>query len=148
MIPKWFVQELKLIDPHLFVVFNQEDRYYEVKTNMEFNRVVDIPGLVTKSKADGNILNPDQLLKISMKNPTIAVFRELDSRALEELRFRRWKFLQKFRKPSDDIKEIIERNREAKKKKAELSAEMMAEGFMKMDKMEKSKMFDLGENHA
>lgn len=82
-IPTWFERDLALIDPEYFVVYNDHYDYFEIKRKMSFSRKVEIPGSAT---ADGRVLRKDQLLKVAMRNPTVAVFKILNDAALLNLR--------------------------------------------------------------
>jgi len=117
--PKWFERELEIIDPTYFVVFNKKYQYYEIKKQMN---VVKEGGLV-------------------VVRPTLAVFRRLNDRALNNLRERK----HTGRKYAGDSKKYLNYlnslNVESKKKKRELAHEMMAEGYMRIHNLGRKKIF-------
>ncbi len=135
-IPTWFERDLALIDPEYFVVYNDHYDYFEIKRKMSFSRKVEIPGSAT---ADGRVLRKDQLLKVAMRNPTVAVFKILNDAALLNLRERKYigrKFHRAFNETAF-LDWIVRQNRDAKEKKEQLAAEMIAEGFMEMHRLER-----------
>ena len=116
---KWFERELELIDPTYFVVFNKRYQYYEIKKQM-------------------NVVRNGELVVV---RPTLAVFRRLNDRALDNLRQRKFMGI----KYSGDSKKYLNYlnslNKEAKKKKQEFAMEMMAEGYMKIHNLGRRKIF-------
>jgi hypothetical protein len=129
MIPRWFERELSFIDPRYFVVFNEEYRYYEVKVRMNFSRKVEIPGSVT-SDGRNRVITKSVSLAMRVKNPTVAVFDHPADTVLDDLRRRRRIAANRPGGEDAELREIIARNKKAKKKKIELGQEQMAEGFM------------------
>lgn len=112
MIPRWFDKELLIIDPRYYVVRNDGLNIFEIKVRMDFARKMD-PGHF-----------------IRMHNPTIAVFERLNDDALNDLRRRKWIAAHRHGGPEAELKEIIARNKEAKRKKIEMGHDQIAEGFM------------------
>lgn len=116
---KWFERELAIIDDSYFVVFNKRYEYYEIKKQM-------------------NVVKDGRLVVVK---PTLAVFRRLNDRALDNLRER--KFMG--RKYSGDPKKYLNYlnglNVESKKKKKELAMEMMAEGYVRIHNLGRRKIF-------
>jgi hypothetical protein len=128
-VPDWFCKELSFIDPRYFVVFNEEYRYYEVKVRMNFSRKVEIPGSVT-SDGRNRVIMKGVSLKMRIKDPTVAVFDHPIDSILDDLRRRRRIAANRPGGEDAELREIIARNKKAKKKKIELGQEQMAEGFI------------------
>lgn len=116
---KWFERELEVIDNTYFVVFNKRYEYYEIKKQM-------------------NVVKDGRLVVVK---PTLAVFRRLNDRALDNLRERKFTG----RKYAGDSKKYLSYlnslNKEAKKKKQQLAMETMAEGYMRIHNLDRRKIF-------
>jgi hypothetical protein len=147
-VPKWFLRELKIIDPTYFVTWNDEYQYFEIRKKMNMEKIVEVPGKEILSGEELHGLRRPQLLKITMRNPTVAVFKILNDQALIDMRKRKYIGL-KFQRNNDPLaylKWIMAQNKEAKAKKEEIAHEMITDGIMKMHKLETSKTFDMGGN--
>jgi len=116
---KWFERELAIIDSTYFVVFNKRYQYYEIKKQMN---VVRNGGLV-------------------VVRPTLAVFRRLNDRALDNLRERKFMGIKYGGEPEKYLNYLNGLNVESKKKKRELAMEMMAEGYVRIHNLERRKIF-------
>jgi hypothetical protein len=133
--PEWFDRELKTIDPNLFAWWNPQYEYWEIKTDLTAmaGRKVEI--------------RPGKDVELRNKYPTIDVAWGLDQRVLNDLRRRRWEFEQ--RKPgytsADYFKEVRVRQAESRAKRRQLAIEMIAEGYMKIDQVQRGTkiQFDL-----
>jgi len=147
IVPKWFERELKIIDPRYYPVWNTAWNYWEIKCRLELSRSVENP----------KTINNGEIIKLSLRNPTVAVFQSLSEDSLFQLRKRKYIGL-KFHRAYDGnkayIEDVLRRNAEAKSKKEELAAELMAEGYMKIYDLEHKKtyvgsssQFKEGENH-
>lgn len=113
--PKWFVDELQIIDPTYFVVANEDYQYYEIKKKMDIDRV---------DKENGK--------HVRVHNPTVAVFHTLNDDALLSIRRRKYIGLQYRQDTMAYLKDIQKQNREAKAKAKQIAREMMAEGYMRI----------------
>ena len=117
--PKWFARELQIIDDTYFVVFNKMYEYYEIKKQM-------------------NVVQNGELVVVK---PTLAVFRKLNDRALNNLRERKYEG----RKYAGDSEKYLNHlnalNEEAKKKKQKLAVEMMAEGYVRIHNLGRKQIF-------
>jgi hypothetical protein len=111
-VPDWFCKELSFIDPRYYVVKNADTDLFEIKMRLDFARKLD----------------PSHFVR--MRNPTIAVFDRLNDTALNSLRRRRRKALERMGGPEGELREIVSRNKEAKQKRVEYGQDQMAEGFM------------------
>jgi len=116
---KWFTRELEIIDPTYFVVFNKNYQYYEIKKEM-------------------NVIRDGELVVV---RPTLAVFKRLNDRALNNLRERKYVGRKYSRDPMLYLKYLNSLNEEAKKKKKELAIETMAEGYMRIHNLGRRKIF-------
>jgi len=117
--PRWFEQELKIIDDTYFVVFNQKYEYYEIKKEM-------------------NVVKDGRLVVV---RPTLAVFRRLNDRALNNLRERKYigrKFAGDSMKYLNYLNSL---NVEAKKKKQQFALETMTEGYMRIHNLGRKTIF-------
>ena len=133
--PEWFIRELKLIDPLYFVWWNDEYEYWEIKVKKEFVRRAD------------SLSTPTMQVIVRAKNPTIDVVHSLDQRCLHNLRRRKFLDDQDARADPDRdpyLDRLIDRNKEAKRKKILLGREMVAEGLIKQQRMKTTADFDLG----
>ena len=134
IIPAWFKKELAIIDPRYYPVWNLAWEYWEIKCRLDFSRSIENPTVIKK----------DEIIKLSIRNPTVAVFQNLNDDALFQLRKRKHIGL-KFHRAYDGtkayIEDVLRRNREAKSKKRELAAELVAEGYMKIYDLEHKKTF-------
>jgi len=117
--PKWFERELQIIDDTYFVVFNREYEYYEIKKQM-------------------NVVKNGELVVVK---PTLAVFRRLNERALNNLRERKHMGIKYAGDPKKYLKYINSLNVEAKKKKQQLAIETMAEGYMRIHNLGRKTIF-------
>jgi len=118
-LPKWFERELEIIDSTYYVVFNREYQYYEIKKEM-------------------NVIKDGELVIVK---PTLAVFRRLNDRALENLRERKHTGRKYARDPMLYLKYLNNLNKEAKAKKKELAMEIMAEGYIRIHNLGRRKIF-------
>jgi hypothetical protein len=73
-----------------------------------------------------------------------AVFDELDQRAIDNLRYRRWVGQRYLGNPEAYLRWLKQEELEAKAKEKEIARDMMAEGFMKAYKMQRSFTVDMG----
>lgn len=117
--PKWFERELQIIDDSYFVVFNKMYEYYEVKKQM-------------------NVVKNGRLVVV---RPTLAVFRRLNERALDNLRQRKFMGRKYSGDPKKYLKYLNSLNVESKKKKRHLAMEMMAEGYVRIHNLGRKKIF-------
>ena len=117
--PKWFTRELEIIDNTYYVVFNRRYEYYEIKKQM-------------------NVIKDGRLVVVK---PTLAVFRRLNDRALNNLRERKYMGRKYAGDPKKYLNYINSLNVEAKKKKQELAVETMAEGYMKIHNLGRRQIF-------
>jgi len=117
--PKWFERELQIIDDTYFVVFNKIYKYYEIKKQMNVVR-------------DGELV---------VAKPTLAVFRRLNERALDNLRQRKFMGRKYSGDPKKYLNYLNSLNVESKKKKRHLAMEMMAEGYVRIHNLERRKIF-------
>lgn len=116
---KWFIRELEIIDNTYFVVFNKRYEYYEIKKQM-------------------NVVRNGDLVVV---RPTLAVFRKLNDRALDNLRERKHMGLKYGGDSMKYLKYLNRLNKEAKKKKRGLALEMMAEGYVRIHNLDRRKIF-------
>jgi len=121
--PRWFVQDLRLIDPTYFPAWNDDYHYWEIKKKLEVYR---------KDKDNGKA--------VFLKDPTVAVFETLDMRAVHRLRSRKLVGL-KYAGTKKYLKDIERQNREAQAKGRELARDRIAREFMDAYKISKRKMF-------
>ena len=129
-IPQWFLKELLVIDRTYFVKWNKHWEYYTIHKRMNINRIDQETGIC-----------------VNIKNPIVATFKHLNHTALDNLRKRKRlgeKFNAKPHDPYAYLKFIVKQNKESKEKAKALAREMIAKGFMKIHKLETSKMFDMG----
>ena len=126
--PAGFLKQLDCIDPTYFVYFNEEYGYWEIKKKMDFDRKIDEDAARNRQ------------IRARAKDPTVGVFFRLNDDALLDLRKRKYLGLKHHRANREDdyLNWIISQNREAKAKKRQMALEMMAEGMMKMHRMETS----------
>ena len=123
--PKWFLRELKIIDPKYFVAYNRRYDYFEIRWKVHFYK--EVKGKYVEHRSQ----------------PTLATFRHLNDAALTNLRERK-KLGEQFERKHDSNKYlqwIQELNREAKAKKQELALETITEGFMRIYNVGRRKMF-------
>lgn len=116
---KWFSRELEIIDDTYYVVFNKKYEYYEIKKQM-------------------NVVKNGELVVVK---PTLAVFRRLNDRALNNLRERKYVGRKYARDPMLYLKYLNSLNEEAKKKKHELALEVMAHGLMRIHNIDRKTIF-------
>lgn len=120
--PKWFLRELKLIDPRYFPFFNEEYDYWEIRHHVVYS-VTDDAGRIERREMD----------------PTLAVFKHLNDAALDDLR-RRKRIGEKFARIDQKLankaylKWINDMSKESAKKGRELGIEMQAKGWMQIFK--------------
>jgi len=117
--PKWFERELQIIDDSYFVVFNKRYSYYEIKKEM-------------------NVIKDGHLVVV---RPTLAVFRKLNDKALNNLRERKFMGRKYAGDPKKYLNYLNSLNEEAKKKKQKLAVEIMAEGYMRIHNLDRRKIF-------
>ena len=117
--PRWFTRELEIIDDTYFVVFNRRYEYYEIKKQM-------------------NVVKDSRLVVVK---PTLAVFRRLNDRALDNLRERKFMGRKYAGDPKKYLNYLNSLNVEAKKKKQQLALEMMAHGYMAIHNLGRKKIF-------
>lgn len=118
----WFLKELALIDRDLFVTWDRHYEYWVVKKR--FRKVI----------KRGNYL-------IEFKDPTIAIYKELNNNALDNLRYRYW--LGNKLTGERYLKWIFDQAKEASEKRKQIANEMIAEGIMKAYKIATTKTFDM-----
>lgn len=116
---KWFERELAIIDNTYFVVFNKKYQYYEIKKQM-------------------NVVKNGDLVVVK---PTLAVFRKLNDRALNNLRARKQMGIRYSGDPKKYLNYLNSLNKESKKSKRNLAMEMMAEGYVRIHQLERRKIF-------
>ena len=117
--PNWFTKELKIIDDTYYVVFNKRYEYYEIKKEM-------------------NVIKDGRLVVVK---PTLAVFRRLNDRALNNLRERKYTGRKFSADPMKYLSYLNSLNKEAKAKKRELALEMMSHGYMAIHNLGRRKIF-------
>ena len=117
--PRWFEKELKIIDDTYFIVFNRKYHYYEIKKQM-------------------NIIQEGHLVVVK---PTLAVFRRLNDRALNNLRERKCEGRKYAGKDNEYLNHLKRLNEDAKVKKRELGMEVMAEGYVRIHNLDRRKTF-------
>ena len=122
-VPEWFKKELKIIDPTYYVFPNEKYNYYEIRKDFHWY--------------NGNEGTEHRA------SPSLANFKLLNNAALDSLRERKRRGLQFERKYYKDkvLREIERENREIREKNKEEALEMMTEGFMKIDQLERRRMF-------
>lgn len=116
---KWFERELQIIDDTYFVVFNKTYQYYEIKKQM-------------------NVVRNGELVVV---RPTLAVFRRLNDRALDNLRARKFEGRKYSGDPKKYLNYLNSLNVESKKEKKELAMEMMAEGYVRIHNLDRRTIF-------
>lgn len=117
--PKWFTRELQIIDDTYFVVFNKRYEYYEIKKQM-------------------NVVKDGRLVVVK---PTLAVFRRLNDRALDNLRERKCEGRKYAGNSNEYLNHLKRLNEEAKKKKQQLALEMMATGYLAIHNLGRKQIF-------
>ncbi len=117
--PKWFTKELQIIDDTYYVVFNKMYEYYEIKKQM-------------------NVVKDGMLVVVK---PTLAVFRKLNDKALNNLRERKYTGRKYAGDPKKYLNYINSLNEEAKKKKQRLAIEIMSEGYMRIHNLGRKQIF-------
>ena len=110
-IPKWFLRDLEIIDPTYYLEWSWHSFGWYIRRRF-------------------------QIMKkgVFVNNPRIGFYRqwEPDGRILEDLRFRKQEGLRLNldRNPNKYLKEIVGRNKEAKRKAREANFEFMTDGLM------------------
>lgn len=122
--PKWFLDELEIIDPTYFVVRNEDYQYYEIKRKMDIDR---------KDKDNGK--------RVRIHNPTVAVFHTLNDEALLSIRRRKYIGLQYKQDSMAYLKDIQKQNKEAREKAKQIAREQMAEGYMRIYNLGRKKYY-------
>jgi len=117
--PRWFERELEIIDDTYYVVFNKRYEYYEIKKQM-------------------NVIKDGRLVVVK---PTLAVFRRLNGKALDNLRERKFMGRKYAGDPKKYLNYLNSLNVEAKKKKQQLAIEMMSEGYVRIHNLGRRKIF-------
>jgi hypothetical protein len=142
--PAWFEKELKMIDPRYFLYWNEYYGYWEIKCRMIFDRTVEIGVDGAWSDGTNHGITEKQVIRSRAENPTIAIHHVLNDGALIALRRRKYLRL-KYKHDEDELKEIEEMNREATEKASRMGVEMIADGLIKMDKLEnkRSQVYDM-----
>lgn len=137
--PKWFLKELAMIDTRYFPIWNELYGYWEIKVRMKVDRTVEVPEQLMSGTSDGihfdHIKSPAEALRWRAENPTVEVGTNLNDRLLNELRRRKYLKL-KYKHDDDEIEDILDQNRQAKEKAGRLGFEMVAEGLIKLDKIQ------------
>lgn len=140
---KWFLKELQMIDSRYFVVWNEMYGYWEIKVRLDCDRKTET---VSKEEMDvpGVIKNAQEAMRVFAKNPTIAVELRLDDAALNDLRRRKY-LRTKYVHNEDEIRDIAYRNKQAEEKASRLGIELIADGLIKLDKIEnqRSQTYDM-----
>ena len=137
-VPAWFKRELRVLDPRYFVIYNDDFCYWEVKMKLDFSRKIDLPGSYTSDRTH-HVATPASQLRVRMHNPTVAIFEDLNDRAMLELRQRRQAFLSRSPGQDDEVTEIAKRNKEARAKREEVGQQMVVDGFMEDHKYKRRK---------
>lgn len=117
--PDWFTRELRIIDDTYYVVFNKNYEYYEIKKQM-------------------NVVKDGDLVVVK---PTLAVFRRLNDRALNNLRERKFMGRKYAGDPKKYLNYLNSLNVESKKKKQQLALETMTEGYIRIHNLGRKKIF-------
>jgi len=125
IVPKWFEKDLKIIDPDYVVVYNPEYDVFEIKSRIAIRK--------------GNV--PKWLVF------NLAVFKQLNQAALENLRYRKH-LGKKYAKKGEYLKWIKEMNAEAKAKRKQVALEMQAEGYIRIHNFGRKKYFDFGGHYG
>lgn len=127
-IPGWFLRELEYIDPSYRVIYFDDYDYFQVYTVVKY------------------VLENEEGIKKEHRCVPLATYTYLNDAALEDLRRRKQIGIrfQRTYNPDAYLNWIASMNRDAKAKARERAVEMMAEGFIKMEKVEKTKLYDIG----
>jgi hypothetical protein len=121
-VPNWFARELSLIDERYYVTWDDDNGYYRIQ--------LDVYQLVNIGKEIVRINHP----------LTRAVFDDFDRRVLDDMQKRKW-INRHFRTNDRYYKWLKAQEEERKAKEHENATDMMAEGIIKMDRMENTKTF-------
>lgn len=125
-VPAWFKKELRWLDPTYYITLDESCGDYEIRKDVTFA----IPG-------------PEGKTKWFTESKILALFKKLDDSAMADLRFRKW-LGRRYEVPNKSkqwLEMIIKRDKEMKAKKKAEAQEMIAEGLMKMHRMETTKTF-------
>lgn len=122
--PAWFLKELALIDPEVYLVWNPEFRYWQFMKDLK----------IIQFANDGRARH---IVEAHCR----AVETHLDERALAPLRYRRWlgqRYLRDLPEgvyTAEYLRWIKAEESAAKKKAEELAIDQMTAGFMKMHRL-------------
>jgi hypothetical protein len=124
MPPYFFLEEFRSTWPEHYIVRNAELRIWEVWKDLV-------------------VLEPDEHGRLEKRTVPIcrAVFDVLDQRAIDNLRHRRWVGLNYMHSQKAYLGWLRKEELEAKAKKRQRNIEMMAEGLIKMRRMETTRTF-------
>lgn len=124
-VPKWWADELALIDPTYFLVYNQEYDYFTVTKKVRY--------LYEQNGEYGKV----------ERDIPLATFRNLNDAALNNLRERKavGRKFERESNPTAYLDWIKGEGREARKKARELALEMQAEGLIKINQAERGTGF-------
>jgi hypothetical protein len=124
-VPSWFARELALLDDRYYVAVASDGDYYCV--------VLDTEQLVNDEET-GEI--------VKVKYPLIrAVFDEFDMRVIKDVQKRKW-IGRHFRSNAHYYAWLKEQKKIQDAKDHETNIDMATEGYMKMDRMERTKTFN------
>ena len=119
-IPDWWIKDLHDIDPTYYVVYSQIYDYFTITKKVRY------------LYEDGG-----KMEHVEREVP-LAVFRDLNDRALDNLRQRKaiGRKFERENNPTAYLDWIKSERKEARRKQRELALEMKAEGFMKIHQAE------------
>ena len=121
-VPGWFARELSLVDENYYVDWDAVNHYFKI--------VLDAYQLVDAGR---------QIVRI--KYPLIrAVFDTFDMRPIHDLRKRKW-INRHFGSNERYYRWLRQQDRDRKAKEKEVADDMITEGIIKMDRMERTKTF-------
>ena len=127
----WVLRELHEVAPDAYLQYNAALRTWEVMKD-----------LITADQDEHGVVRKTTV-------PTVrAVFQELDQRAIDNLRYRRWVGLRLQGNPQAYFRWLMQEHEEAKAKEREIAREMMAEGFMRAWKYGHQHTVNLGGHHG
>jgi len=121
-VPGWFARELRLIDDRFYVEWDRFNGYFRVL--LDVKQLVDVDGKI-------------QMITHPL---TRAVFEEFDGRILDNLRKRKW-IGRHFRSNQHYYAWLKDQEKIRKAKESDTNQDMITEGVMKIDRMERTKTF-------
>lgn len=126
-----YLRDFQSVAPDAYLQYNAALRTWEVMKD-----------LVTADQDEHGVVRKTTV-------PTVrAVFQEIDQRAIDNLRYRRWVGLRLQGNPQAYFRWLMQEHEEAKAKEKELARDMMAEGFMRAWKYGHQHTVNLGGHHG